>query len=137
MDDELRQLPGPKAPGTLIPKVFAAIHARQAIPWYRRPWFEWPRRWQVLSVIAISLLVAGLEWLALNISLPDDMKQAGRDVVVRFASTTRTMWVCWQSLVRPCALYLLAAASIALMLCGLLGSAVVNVVKDSREVRAV
>jgi hypothetical protein len=45
---ELRPLPHLKAPATLLPRVMAAIQARQALPWYRRPWQAWPRKIQCL-----------------------------------------------------------------------------------------
>jgi hypothetical protein len=45
---ELLQLPHLKAPATLLPRVMAAIQARQAQPWYRRPWHAWPRKIQCL-----------------------------------------------------------------------------------------
>lgn len=45
---ELRQLPVLKAPATLLARVMAALQARQALPWYRRPWPSWPRKIQCL-----------------------------------------------------------------------------------------
>lgn len=56
----LERLPMPLAPETLLPKVMQGVHARVALPWYRRAWRAWPLGWQVLSVgacIAVVVLV--------------------------------------------------------------------------------
>lgn len=57
---ELLQLPHLKAPATLLPQVMAAIQARQAQPWYRRPWQAWPRKIQCLvgPLMALCPLLA-------------------------------------------------------------------------------
>jgi hypothetical protein len=55
VDRELRQLPTPRAPRSLLPRVMAAVHAVAERPWYARPWFAWPPLAQAAS---IALLVA-------------------------------------------------------------------------------
>jgi len=54
----LRDLTAPKAPPTLLPRVLEAIRAREAEPWYRRPWVRWPRAVQVGSLVAVVATVA-------------------------------------------------------------------------------
>jgi hypothetical protein len=56
---ELRQLPAPRAPHTLLPRVLAAVHAWRMRPWYERAWLTWPVGWQMASAAALILLVAG------------------------------------------------------------------------------
>ena len=56
---ELRRLPAPRAPHTLLPRVLAAVEAWAARPWYARAWFTWPFEGQVVLVAALLLLVAG------------------------------------------------------------------------------
>ena len=54
----LRELPEPRAPRTLAPRVMAIVHARLAHP-PAPTWFEWPRVWQVASLSsALALLGA-------------------------------------------------------------------------------
>lgn len=54
----LRNLPEPRAPQTLAPRVMAIVHARLAHP-PARTWFEWPLVWQVASLSgAVALLGA-------------------------------------------------------------------------------
>lgn len=61
---ELRQLPVLKAPATLLARVMAALQARQALPWYRRPWQSWPRKIQCL----FGPLLTIFPWLAFYLS---------------------------------------------------------------------
>lgn len=54
----LMRLRAPRAPGSLSPRVMAAIRAPLALPWYRRSWFWWPVGWQVAGVVAALMMVA-------------------------------------------------------------------------------
>jgi len=59
--DELRRLPLPEAPSTLLPRVMAAVQAWTFRPWYQRAWFTWPLGWQVMSLAAfVGLAGAGV-----------------------------------------------------------------------------
>ena len=63
-DQTLKQLPSRQAPKTLAPRVMAVLARRQALPWYRQPWFAWPRSYQVLAAgLAAALIGFGLWWL--------------------------------------------------------------------------
>jgi hypothetical protein len=59
----LQQLPTPRAPRTLLPRVMEAV-ARMARPWYARSWFTWPRAWQFVSAAALVVFVIALGALA-------------------------------------------------------------------------
>lgn len=63
VDRELKRLPTPRAPQTLLPRVLAATVGRKAVPWYRRPWLEWPRPWQLASLVGIAAIAAGLSFV--------------------------------------------------------------------------
>jgi hypothetical protein len=59
--DELRRLPSPEAPSTLLPRVLAAVQGWTMRPWYERAWFTWPLGWQVISLAAlVGLAGAGV-----------------------------------------------------------------------------
>jgi hypothetical protein len=62
IDDELKRLPTPRAPESLLPRVLAATAARhRSAPFYARPWLSWPLGWQVASVALVcATVVAGL-----------------------------------------------------------------------------
>lgn len=60
IDRELKSLPALDAPGTLAPRVMAALAARAALPWYRCAWQTWPRAGQVLALAALAAVFAGL-----------------------------------------------------------------------------
>ena len=60
-DRELKRLPAPRAPHTLLPRVMAAVQEWAARPWYARAWFTWPLGWQVISLAAlVGLAGAGV-----------------------------------------------------------------------------
>lgn len=53
-DQVLGQLPARPAPTTLAPRVRAAIARMQALPWYRRPWMQWPMAAKCLSLAVVG-----------------------------------------------------------------------------------
>jgi hypothetical protein len=54
---ELRRLPVPRAPQTLLPRVLAAVQAWAQRPWYERAWFTWPVGLQIASIAALIVIV--------------------------------------------------------------------------------
>jgi hypothetical protein len=62
VDRELRRLPHPRAPRSLLPGVLAATDQWASRPWYARAWLTWPRPWQVASVVTLAVLIVGLPW---------------------------------------------------------------------------
>jgi hypothetical protein len=78
--EELRRLPAPMAPRTLLPRVMAAVHAWAQRPWYARAWFTWPIGLQVLSVATVVGVLAGVAVIA------PGMEQLVRDAVAVRAS---------------------------------------------------
>lgn len=55
----LTRLPTPLAPPTLLARVLAEVGRTAARPWYSRAWVTWPRVWQLASVAAFVILLAG------------------------------------------------------------------------------
>lgn len=124
----LRQLPEPRAPRTLAPRVMAAVHARLAHP-PARTWFEWPRVWQVSSVTAAVAVMAALvlgwplviAWLQPGIDglagRAQEVVHAGK-VVLAFAGVV--FRGVWHPLVMPFVLFVtvmvIACATVGAML---------------------
>jgi predicted anti-sigma-YlaC factor YlaD len=60
---KLRSLPDHAAPDTLMPRVMAAIAARQNAPWYRQDWTKWPH-WAQALLLVLTIGFAAISYLA-------------------------------------------------------------------------
>ena len=67
----LQQLPPPRAPETLLPRVMAAARQQARPRWYRQPWVEWPLVCQAASVALLAALAPfvpfALEWIGVGV----------------------------------------------------------------------
>jgi hypothetical protein len=99
--DELRRLPAPLAPDTLLPRVLAAVDAWARKPWYTRAWFTWPLGWQIASIAVVLAFAAGV-WM---------LPPAPPSIIV----TTSAGRVLWRTIVEP----FLAYAFVLILLMGL------------------
>jgi len=108
---ELRRLPPPRAPLTLLPRVMAAVEQWARRPWYAREWLSWPLGWQAASVVLLlSLLGAGATLLpdvddagrALMTAKPasDVLAAAARLIQIADVAVGLTVTL-WRALVRP------------------------------------
>ena len=134
---ELRRLPMPRAPQTLLPRVLAAVHAWAQRPWYERAWFTWPLGLQIASVAALILIVVGGAML-----LPGTLTTAGaaastvRERVMEDVApatqlaegTTNAARVIWRVLLAPVAVYAFAIVLLMWLACATLGAALTRVV---------
>ena len=117
VDAELRQLPSPRAPQTLLPRVMAAVEQWTRRPWYTRAWFTWPPGWQAASIALLCVLGAGAVLL-----LP-----GAASAVARMASVNVAV-VLWRTFVRPVAPYAFAFAALMCLACAVFGAALNHVV---------
>lgn len=119
VDRELRRLPAPRAPHTLLPRVLAAVEAWVNRPWYTRAWFTWPLGWQVASVALLVLTVAGV-WM---------LPPAPPSVVV----TTNAGRVLWRTIVEPFLAYAFVIVVIMCLACAAFGAALSYVFVERAE----
>jgi hypothetical protein len=134
---ELRRLPMPRAPHTLLPRVLAAVQAWAQRPWYERAWFTWPLGLQIASIAALILIVGGSAML-----LPNAIASAGAAVsaltgrvmedvapVTQLAAeTTNAARVIWRVLLEPVAVYAFAIVLLMWLACAAFGAALTRVV---------
>jgi hypothetical protein len=119
VDRELRRLPAPRAPHTLLPRVLAAVEAWVNRPWYTRAWFTWPLGWQVASVALVALVFVGV-WL---------LPPAPASVVV----TTNAGRVLWRTIVEPFLAYAFVIVVIMCLACAAFGAALSYVFVERAE----
>jgi hypothetical protein len=132
IDRELKSLPPPQAPVTLLPRVIAAA-ALRARPWYRREWTAWPVAARAAALMAAVAFIAAAFWWLPVVHAPE---AAGRVVAwtARAASAIRladavalTLGTVIRTLVAPFVLYGIA---LLCLLCAM-AAGVASVVKHS------
>jgi len=100
LDRELRQLPEPRAPETLLARVMtaAARHGERTAP--ATGWSTWSAGWQAASVAVLLVFVAGIWWLLASPPAPvsNMAKTAGE--------TAAVMRLFWNVLLQPVATYI-------------------------------
>src|ERR1051325_55004 len=121
-DDALKQLPAPRAPETLLPRVMAAVDASTYRVWYRRAWRTWPLHWQIASAIACAallLLIASVgpvnsaavtRAAPATVVISDSVAFAGR-----MQDATGVAWTLWRVVLQPLVPY---AFALAMLMCG-------------------
>ena len=139
---ELRRLPLPRAPHTLLARVMAAVQASPARPWYTRAWFTWPVGWQVVSIATLVLVVAGAVVLGPHVQAV----ASGAIAAVRlFAggvadaapveTTANSARILWRTLLEPLATYALVVVVLMFLACAVFGTALNRVVIERAEQR--
>jgi hypothetical protein len=123
--EELRQLPVPRAPQTLLPRVMQAVEAASHPAWYSRAWFTWPSWLRIASLVCVALLAYGV-W-RLPFVLP-----AAPPSVAAAMGTTR---VIWEALIQPLLPYLVAVMVLMGLACVVFGAALNYVLLERVEQR--
>jgi hypothetical protein len=107
--DEIRRLPDPLAPGTLLPRILAAVDAWANRPWYARAWFTWPLAWQAVSVALVALAVYAT-WTA-------------PPLPASIVATTSAGSVIWRTLFEPLLGYVVGLVVLMCLACAVFGAA--------------
>jgi len=102
--DRLQELPGVRAPRSLLPAVMAAVDAARALPWYSRPWLAWPVAFQVLSLVLVAAAGAAA-WSLWTTA------QTG-STVQQLRQATSAVRVLWDVLIGPIAMFVLVVTVI-------------------------
>jgi hypothetical protein len=136
VDAELRHLPAPRAPHTLLPRVMAAVEQLRRRPWYTRAWLTWPLAWQVASLAVLALIVAGGAVLVpsaraavdgVTSGLAPQMMREVADSTHRVDATMNAAWVLWRALLEPLTAYAFALVVLMCLACAALGTALNHV----------
>jgi hypothetical protein len=110
LDRELKGLPAPRAPHTLLPRVMAATVDRAERAPSATGWFTWPLAWRLASVTVIAMLVYGT-WSVFS-APPDTVGDAARTA----GETATVARVVWDVLLQPVATYIfILGVSLALV----------------------
>ena len=129
---ELRQLPAPRAPHTLLPRVLAAVNRWTLRPWYERAWFTWPLGWQIASAVALALVVvesgmllSGARAAAVatvsTFAAPAMGEVAG--VTGRAVMAANAAAVLWRAIGQPVVPYVFALVMLMCLACAAFGAA--------------
>jgi hypothetical protein len=133
LDRELKQLPGPRAPGTLLLRVLAAAEQQTRRPWYARGWPAWPLAWRAASLAILTLALAGL--LVMSVAVEGWLVAALSSVVSHgavehlltvsshVAAAATAMRVVWQVLVEPVVVMLVLLSGLLYVMCLVFGFA--------------
>ena len=127
------QLPPPRAPLTLVPRVLAAVETPVARRWYTRPWASWPLPLRSMSAMA-SAVVATVVWIVLAGSegsaiagAADEMVSSVRMIVddaLALAGATRVLW---RVFLEPAVGYLVTLVAVMGLAVGLFCAALARV----------
>jgi hypothetical protein len=134
VDRELRALPAPRAPRTLLPRVMAAVASARR-PWYSRAWLTWPAAWQAVSVVVLLAAVAGgamllpsvrqaMNSLTFVAEVQGDVAARARDVEV----ATTAVRVLWNALLAPVVPYAFGLVLLMCAACAVFGTALNHLV---------
>jgi hypothetical protein len=135
--EELRQLPLPRAPLTLLPRVMAAVRALANRPWYERPWFSWPVGWQIAStaaliagVVAAFAVVAVIQLLAAGQAPALLGENTGKITIFlqRTETAVAAMQALWRTVLQPITPYAFALVATMSLACAALGAALNQVI---------
>jgi hypothetical protein len=99
LDRELKDLPLPRAPRTLLPRVLAATVNRAPLP-AATGWSTWPLGWRIVACAPLVALIAGI-WMLMT-APPSGVSEAAH-TAGQVATVARVLW---NVMAQPLATYL-------------------------------
>ena len=135
IDRELRALPAPRAPRTLLPRVMAAAHEAAHRPWYSRTWLQWPVGWQLASALMLIGVLAGssivlpqvrdaVEAISFVANVRSDVADSAREV----ETATTAVRVLWRTLLAPVVPWAFGLVTLMCAACAVFGTALNHLV---------
>ena len=112
LDRELRALPAPRAPRTLLPRVMAATVQNPAAA-RASGWFTWPVAWRIASVAAVVFAAAGVWMFA---ATPPERVSEAANAAGEVATLLR---VFWDVMFQPVATYIFVLGISLALACAL------------------
>ena len=135
IERELKTLPAPRAPRTLLPRIMAAVEESASRPWYSRAWLDWPTRWQFASALLLIGMVAGgsalLPQLSATVnalSFVADVRGDVADSARNVEMATNTARVLWRTLLAPVVPWAFALVTLMGAACAVFGTALNHLV---------
>jgi hypothetical protein len=132
---ELKALPPPRAPRTLLPRVMTAVDVSARRPWYSRAWMTWPAAWQAVSIVGLLAAVGGgamllpsvrdaMSALTFVAEVQGDVAARARDLEVA-ANAVRVLW---NALLAPVVPYAFGLVLLMCAACAVFGTALNHLV---------
>lgn len=112
LDRELKQLPQPRAPRTLLPRVLAAT-AHAGASSAATGWFTWPIGWRIASLLALAAAIAGT---SVFLSAPPPAVSSAAQRAGEVATVARFLW---DVMLQPVAAYLVVLGVSLALACAL------------------
>ena len=112
LDRELKQLPQPRAPRTLLPRVLAATVDRGGLAG-ASGWFTWPLGWRIASAALLVALVAGA---SMFFTAPPHRISDAAETAGEVATIVRVLW---DVMLQPLATYLFVLGVSLALACAL------------------
>ena len=135
IDRELRKLPAPRAPRSLLPRIMAAASDTAARPWYTRAWLTWPIGWQLASAVVLMGVVAGTAMLlpqiqaaVTTLTFIADARGEVASSARGFETTTTAVRVLWRTIVAPVVPYAFGLITLMCAACAVFGTALNHLV---------
>lgn len=110
LDRALGELPAPRAPRTLLPRVLAATTMRAPAA-AATGWLTWPRHWQAASITVLLALASAAAWV---MSAPP---QPVSQMAASAGQAATTVRVLWDVVLQPAATYLFAIGVLLAVIC--------------------
>ena len=113
IDRKLAELPAPRAPRALLPRIMAEVRRTVRSPWREWPWFGWPRPRPAVGLVALTALILtgglALDWSFGGRfgSVLGGFLATAEEAAIGAGAMVREARVLWRVFLEPIAAYLI------------------------------